>query len=1122
LKLFWKIYVAVFTSFVAVVGAISYGTSAWQISNAENRIVNEHKMIGSFVVGDMERRRTESSWPFENLARLSQYKGFLFWWVVETDGTIRLADRASFIGSSAPRYFSEVTSDPTPEGRVFLNRQKSHGIFVKSFGSGDNKLSFWLGFSTEEVSQAANKIVLSVTTFSALALAVLAVALYLTVEYFTKPIKVLAEGAAIIGNGRLSHRVPVKSSDELGCLAHAFNQMAEHLETTTTSLDSLYHEIAERKRVEDELRCSEERFKTLFEYAPEAYYLHDAQARLLDLNRAAEQLTGYRRDEVIGHSFLDLQILPPPEAPKAQSLLARNTSGLPTGPDEFALNRKDGSQITVEITTLPVTIKGTRVVLGIGRDITRRKKAEEEVRASEERLKVLFECAPDAIYLIDMKGSFVDGNRAAEELTGFCRTELIGVSLAEAGLLSTEQWSKVLANLQKVATGEPTGPDEFNLRRKDGSHVTVETRTFPVKIKGQTLLLGIARDITERRRTEKELRRSEERFRQVAECAGEFIWEVDAEGLYTYANPMVERILGYQPQDIVGKRHFYDFFLPEERDRLKTVALEGFARQESFSGFINSNVHRDGHVVILETSAMPVVDDQGNLTRYRGADTDVTERALAQERLRQQTELLKNVISNIPHFVFWKDCNSVYLGCNEVFAKSTGIENPEDIVGKTDYDLVWKKNADAYRRDDRRVMESGEPLLNFEEPQTREDGRQITLLTSKVPLRDASGSVVGILGIYADITERKQAESRLAYLASFPERNPNPIMEVELDGTIHYMNPAAGDLFPDLPERGPAHAWLADWATVVRPFREGQADTCARDVTIDGRSYEQLLHYLAPNRLIRIYGTDITDRTLAEKRQAQLLQQLGEINQELKDFAHIVSHDLKAPLRAIRVMADWLCTDYADKLDDQGKEYLTLLTGRVDRMQGLIDGVLQYSRVGRTEEGTLPVHLEQLLPEIVENLGVPEHIAVHIAPDLPTLEADPTRITQVFQNLLSNAIKYMDKPQGNIAVACVEQDAFWKFSVCDNGPGIEQKYFERIFKLFQTLTPRDNQESTGVGLTITRKIVEMYGGKIWVESEVGRGSTFFFTFPTKKETQVPVCLGAEVSCGQADALPREE
>jgi signal transduction histidine kinase len=164
-------------------------------------------------------------------------------------------------------------------------------------------------------------------------------------------------------------------------------------------------------------------------------------------------------------------------------------------------------------------------------------------------------------------------------------------------------------------------------------------------------------------------------------------------------------------------------------------------------------------------------------------------------------------------------------------------------------------------------------------------------------------------------------------------------------------------------------------------------------------------------------------------------------------------------------------------------------------MQNLIDGVLQYSRVGRTEQGTVPVDLSRLVPEIVDDLGVPAHVAIHVPPDLPTVEADRTRITQVFQNLLSNAVKYMDKPRGDITVSCVPEEGFWKFGVADNGPGIPRKDFERVFKLFQTLAARDENESTGVGLTVAKKIVEMYGGKIWVESEVGQGSTFFFTFP---------------------------
>jgi signal transduction histidine kinase len=243
---------------------------------------------------------------------------------------------------------------------------------------------------------------------------------------------------------------------------------------------------------------------------------------------------------------------------------------------------------------------------------------------------------------------------------------------------------------------------------------------------------------------------------------------------------------------------------------------------------------------------------------------------------------------------------------------------------------------------------------------------------------------------------------------------------------------------------------------------------------------------------------EIGEREKAERGQTQLLKELESVNQELKDFAYIASHDLKAPLRAIKTLADWISTDYAAKLDQDGQEQLKLLRHRVDRMHNLIDGILQYSRIGRVREKNVDVHLDTLLPEIIDMLAPPAHIKIIVETELPTVRCEETRITQVFQNLISNAVKYMDKPEGLIRVGCCDcrdQNEFWKFSIADNGPGIEEKHWERIFKIFQTLKPRDEFESTGIGLTVVKKIVEMYGGKIWLESEVGKGTTFFFTFP---------------------------
>jgi len=249
---------------------------------------------------------------------------------------------------------------------------------------------------------------------------------------------------------------------------------------------------------------------------------------------------------------------------------------------------------------------------------------------------------------------------------------------------------------------------------------------------------------------------------------------------------------------------------------------------------------------------------------------------------------------------------------------------------------------------------------------------------------------------------------------------------------------------------------------------------------------------------ILVVAWDLTEQKLAEKRQAELFKEVKSANQELKDFAYIISHDLKAPLRGIKTLANWISTDYADKLDDNGREQIDLLTRRVERMHNLIDGVLQYSRVGRTKEEKVKVNLNDLVAEVIDTVAPPENIEIIVENELPVIECEETRIIQVFQNLLSNAVKYMDKPQGQIVIGCVEENGFWKFSVTDSGPGIEEKHFERIFRIFQTLLPRDEFESTGVGLTVVKKIVELYGGNIWVESKLGEGCTFFFTLPKQE------------------------
>lgn len=243
-------------------------------------------------------------------------------------------------------------------------------------------------------------------------------------------------------------------------------------------------------------------------------------------------------------------------------------------------------------------------------------------------------------------------------------------------------------------------------------------------------------------------------------------------------------------------------------------------------------------------------------------------------------------------------------------------------------------------------------------------------------------------------------------------------------------------------------------------------------------------------------------RQEAEAKQAALLEKLETVNRELESFANVISHDLKAPLRGIRTVVEWLVDDYAQSLDEAGREQMGLLINRVNRMQDLIDGVLRYSRAGRQQQSAEIIQLSELVNNVIDNLNPPEHITIDVEHPLPVIRADETRIMQIFQNLISNAIKYMDKPQGHLRITSQDTESAWQFNIIDNGPGIEPRHFERIFEMFSTLQSRDDYESSGVGLAVVKKIIETSGGRIWVQSQPSQGSTFSFTLP-KLNTERP-------------------
>jgi PAS domain S-box-containing protein len=752
--------------------------------------------------------------------------------------------------------------------------------------------------------------------------------------------------------------------------------------------------------------------EALLAYASDGIVACDAQGRLVLFNQTALNFGGIAAEDAIGHKFWEV-----PGwrfSPAIQQQLAAQGEFFRC---KIELTGADDRTIPIDFSLSPIRNDLGEVTMLIpeGRDLSQIEQAERDrhrVERYTERLATALKVANAGAWYWELSDNKLDWTREFEALFDYEPGSTQKIYSEWAQRIHPDDLQRVENITQETIAGRlPQHRCEYRVVCRDGSIRWVDgIGEIGTDEAGKTYLAGLVRDITDRKRDEEALRRSEEFKRRILASNNDCIKVFDLAGRLLYMNHGGLSMLEIADFSTIANQPWHELWQGHETANIET-ALDAarVGNTGRFEGFCPTATSKPKWWEVVVT---PILDADGRVEQILGVSRDITERRQAAIALQASEELFRHTFEYTPVGFAHVAPNGQLLRVNRKFCEIIGYSNAE-LLTLTFHDIT-------------------EPA-------------------------DLAEDVALVDRLLADEIQEYTLEKRY----------------------IH--------------KRG-HHVWVSLTVSLVRAESpDGQLGTpkyflsAVQDIT--HRKQLEFINHQQTTELQQLNSSLLLTQ-----------QKLKERNDELDNFVRIASHDLKAPLRAIANLADWIEDDMTDRLTIDDRQQFELLRQRVHRMNALVDGLLRYSRLGREELPIEQVDVSRLIAETIDSLAPPPNFAIEIGSLLPMLNTKRILLSQVFANLLSNAIKHHHRDNGRIEITAEDLGDRYQFSIADDGPGIPPgEARERIFEIFQTLKPSSSTDNTGIGLALVKKIIEGEGGRIWLTADRPQGACFCFTWPKKGE-----------------------